>query len=63
MKAFRRFVLMTVVLLALLPTLSGCVFGSPYAAYCCVSPVSAVTELFAGDGSDAEPGPTHRDRR
>ena len=57
-----RELLVSMVSLALIFTLSGCVAGSPYGATF-VSPISAVQDLFSDDGSDSEPGPTHRDSR
>ena len=47
--------------LLLILALSGCVFATPYGRTL-ISPITAVQELFSGNGSDAEPGPTHRDR-
>jgi hypothetical protein len=48
--------------LLLMLALSGCVGVTPYGATV-VSPVTAMQEFFSGNGSDAEPGPTHWDHR
>jgi hypothetical protein len=62
MKPLGRGIALSLLLAPLILAVSGCVFATPYGGTL-VSPITAMKELFSGDGSDAEPGPTHWDHR